>query len=469
MSENGEKPSPGLTRPERKFNRKQYEMLKSCSEKKDFSEWNQWREEHPDEKILLEGAELQGTWLQEANMQGADLLEANLQGARMCKINLKDAYLWKANLQNADLPGANLHYADLWGANLQDANLWKTRLQSADLGQANLQDANLQEADIQGAGLAASSLQGANLSRAIVDGKTLIWECPVDRDTNFEGVGLASARIDPGTKQLLEYNVRRANWIHWYRKEGILKKISKRLFIYPFWSISDYGLSTSRIVKTFLYLSFIFATIYFVWGTLDYYQLGNQEHPGLVSGLFANAPQGEITSRFSCLLMAYLRSFYYTTFNMTTLGFADTRADILQPGIKWWAGHIMLITQVILGYVLLAALVTRFVVIFAAGGPAETFAKRASEENPEADTEEELQEELIAQKSKEEPVAKEPKEKHKQKHKQKHKVKAEEKPEQKEPAAEEPGKQEPIAEEPKPEESEEEVEQAPQPLQFQAE
>ncbi|UCC23437.1 MAG: hypothetical protein JSW23_05130, partial [Planctomycetota bacterium] len=35
-----------------------------------------------------------------------------------------------------------------------------------------------------------------------------------------------------------------------------------------------------------------------------------------------------------------------------------------------WGGQVLLMVQVILGYVLLGALVTRFAVLFTAGGPA---------------------------------------------------------------------------------------------------
>ena len=439
-SEVGEKTEQGHSLPVLKFSRNQYAILTLCSKKKDMSEWNQWRKEHPDEKVLLEGADLQNAWLEGADLQNADLLEANLRGANLRRADLRHAYLWKSNLRNAEFSGADMRDADLWGANLQDARFWKTDLECADLGQTNLQGAYLQEADLQGAGLASSSLQGANFSRAIVDGRTLIWECKVDRDTNFEGVGLGNARIDPATKQLLEYNVRRTNWIHWYRKEGILKKITKRLFIYPFWSISDYGLSTDRIVKTFLFLTFFFATVYFLWGAVDYYYFGIEEQPGLVKDLFVNVAQGTKGiegvkfSKYYYLLSVYLRSIYLTIVNMTTLGFSDTQADILKPGVKWWAGHSLLIIQVILSYVLLAALVTRFIVLFAAGGPAGAFSKRTSVENYEPDDTEyeprdERQQESqdnIQEQSEEEPQKPHAKHKHKPRHKAEHKPEAEE-------------------------------------------
>jgi len=55
---------------------------------------------------------------------------------------------------------------------------------------------------------------------------------------------------------------------------------------------------------------------------------------------------------------------------MTTLGFGDMYAN--KGSI---AGHVILAVQVILGYVLLGALVTRFAVLFTAGGPAGRFSK----------------------------------------------------------------------------------------------
>ena len=49
---------------------------------------------------------------------------------------------------------------------------------------------------------------------------------------------------------------------------------------------------------------------------------------------------------------------------MTTLGFGDIAAN---PDSR--TGQVLLMIQVILGYVLLGALVTRFAVLFQAGGP----------------------------------------------------------------------------------------------------
>jgi hypothetical protein len=52
-----------------------------------------------------------------------------------------------------------------------------------------------------------------------------------------------------------------------------------------------------------------------------------------------------------------------------TLGFSDMYAKAQSI----W-GHILITLQAILGYVLLGALVTRFAIMFTAGGPAGKFA-----------------------------------------------------------------------------------------------
>ena len=37
---------------QRRFSRQQYDMLKSCSDKKDMTEWNQWRNQNPAQEFL---------------------------------------------------------------------------------------------------------------------------------------------------------------------------------------------------------------------------------------------------------------------------------------------------------------------------------------------------------------------------------------------------------------------------------
>ncbi len=321
---------------ELRCDKKQYELLKRCSDKKDITEWNDYRRKNPDEQIWIQGANLVG-----ANLQGVNLAGANLQGAS----------LWKINLQGANLVRAKLQGASLEGAKLQGAKLWEAKLQKVDLRYSHLQGTRFVRAFLQGTEFGGAKLQRSDFSRAIVDGETLIWRCEIDRDTKFEGVGLDAARIYPELKQLLEYNVRRMNWKEWYKKHRLLK--------WPvswFWCLSNYGLSTWRIIIWFFGLALFFAAIY---ANCAYWW-----PPGIVSDLTVE-PHLPIWHYY---LLLILRPVYFSIVTMTTLGFGDMYANAQSI----W-GHLLLTVQVILGYVLLAALVTRFAVLFTAGGPAGSF------------------------------------------------------------------------------------------------
>ncbi len=445
-------------KPRDKYSREQYQMLQRCSEKRDMTEWNQWRQQHKHVDVLLEGAELKGAFLERASLKGACLKEADLreahleganlngshlQGAHLTGAHLKGAYFYRANLEgayvnNAALEGADLTDASLEGAylrraNLRNAKLRGTCLKRADLLQTHLEGANLEGAHFEGADLSDShlegaviatahledanlsgahleaadltrahlehanlmytnlkdavvkythleraflveaNLQGARFEQAIVDGATSLWNCHVDRHSDFRGVGLEGIRIDPGTKQLLQYNVRRMNWEAWYEDQHWLL----RWAVGKFWNISDYGLSTERIITTFFKWTLVFAVIYYLWGFIDYYFVGIRDHPGIVSQLFVLENSREPVPQY----LVPFRAVYFSIVTMTTLGFGDMYANP-HSFLRGLSGNVLLALQVILGYVLLGALVTRVAVLFTAGGPAAKFANQKPPGSP---------------------------------------------------------------------------------------
>ena len=331
----------------------QYEFLKECSRKGDegIKKWNQWRKEHPAEDILLEGAEL---------------IQFYLKGAFLCKVITidKSGRVYKFNKVIKEPNGA-ISNQNIDNTNIGNIYLHGAKLRRADLEVALFYDANLKAADISNAKLEAAEfwrteLQGTNLSRATVDGGTLIWECKVNRNTIFSGVPLEVARIDPATKQLLEYNIRCLNWEAWYKYKNWQNEEDERhiviqklmWFVRAFWSVSDYGISTKRIIYTFFGLAFIFALLYRLFPdfVMVYGQVGD--------------------------IRGFWHALYFSVVTMTTLGFGDIAAN---PDS--WAGQTLLMVQVILGYVLLGALVTRFAVLFTAGGPAGKFADDKGEKD----------------------------------------------------------------------------------------
>ncbi|MCP4744894.1 MAG: hypothetical protein GY874_01960 [Desulfobacteraceae bacterium] len=319
-----------------------YRLLKRCSDREDMTEWNKWRKENPKIEILLGCSDFERANLQGANLQGVWLLEANLQEA-----NLQGAWLLEANLQDANLQGANLQEAWLLEANLQGANLKMGKLQEAFLGGVDLEGADLQGAKLQKAEFLNANLQGAQLNFAQVDGMTTIMNCEFDKRTDFTGVGLDAVIIDPGIKAGFKNNIRRKNWKIWLRKGSFVKKIFKRLFVWPFWLMTNYGSSTLRITYCFFGSAIFFGLLYF-WLELA--------EKGLVYNLDIDK-------------MPYwhtlLRAMYFSVVTMTTLGFGD----IYALNTSYW-GHISLMIQVILGYVLLGALVTRLGILFTNEAPA---------------------------------------------------------------------------------------------------
>jgi len=305
----------------------QYEMLKRCWEKKDMTKWNEWRKKHFGKEIELEGGDFSHLYL-----KGIELYWGHPRDPKRHVIRL--GYFGKVYLKGTGFTASNL--------------------QDASFSLADLEDASFVDARLEGAHFEKCNLKKASFLHATVDGSSLFWECEVNKYrrkgdfTDFSGVALNAARIDPAMKQLLQYNIRRMNWENWYPKHPLL-----RWPVRLFWAMSDYGLSTWRIIATFFGLAIAFGVVYWLWPIC----------------VLVNDVVGDIRGFWHAL--------YFSVVTMTTLGFGDIAAN---PDSFW--GQTLLMVQVILGYVLLGALVTRFAVLFTAGGPAGKFAdeKRKKDE-----------------------------------------------------------------------------------------
>jgi len=327
-------------------NIEQYRMLQRCSDNQSMTEWNQWRRKHRGEAVWLCGADLNGFHLNEAHLhrshlEGASLLGASLRSAFLANAHLCGAALVLAHLEGAQLLHSHLDGADLTGAYLKDAGLDSSRFTDAVLKGTDLRDARAAIVDLEGARLEGARLERADFTAAIVNGRTMIWNCLPDRKTDFTGVGLDGACVEPGLKQLLKANIREKRWREWCANGTRWHRNVTARVVRAFWWISDYGRSTSRILFTFFILAFAFGGLYHVW-------------PNLVE-----------TSRGVGGITNFWHALYFSVVTMTTLGFGDIHANPAS-----WLGQTVLMAQVILGYVLLGALVTRFAILFSGEGPA---------------------------------------------------------------------------------------------------
>jgi len=326
---NSKNESPkGEEESKRKFNQSQYDMLKRCSDKKDMTEWNQWRKDNPDEDVLLEKAKLQGFYLTALpfdNLQGADLSNANLQGTDLSE----------ANLRGADLSGANLQRANLWEANLQGAKLWHANLKGVFLENSNLQEAGLQWANLEGADLDEANLEGAYLWRANLQGASLL-------EANLQGADLRKADLNQANVQLVKFDSK-TRCISLVGKDFYGSPVFRRFVedsdyledfkrrhpaIYWIWFVlSDCGRSIALWAAWSLAFAVFFAHVF--------YRLG----------------QGAI--EVAKLPWNFATVFYYSVVTFTTLGFGDVVPKT--NAAAWWV-----MAEVITGYVMLGGLISIF-------------------------------------------------------------------------------------------------------------
>ena len=92
-----------------------------------------------------------------------DLSYTDLSGMVLWGANLSNTYLNDTNLSHAHLVGADLFYATLWNADLSHTNLGRAILAKADLSGARLWGTNLAEADLSGTILSYSDYVGSTL------------------------------------------------------------------------------------------------------------------------------------------------------------------------------------------------------------------------------------------------------------------------------------------------------------------
>ncbi|WP_334387543.1 pentapeptide repeat-containing protein [Bradyrhizobium sp. AZCC 2262] len=157
--------------------------------KKGVAAWNAWRDENPDIRPDLSGANLYRAQLSkvnlgEVNLREANLSEASLYDARLAGADLRKAKLYQADLNFAKLGGADLSMANLSGARLRtadlaNAKLFRANLNAAHLGNAKLVKANLTGADLQYALLVETDLTGADLTGSRTHGVSA-WGLKLD-------------------------------------------------------------------------------------------------------------------------------------------------------------------------------------------------------------------------------------------------------------------------------------------------
>ncbi len=170
--------------------------------------WNRWRQEHPEVRPDLSGAELSGAALNKANFSQGFLKEARLTGAKLAGADFTHADLEGATFEEAELTGANLGRSNVSGAKFAGANLQHSIFSIADMTSCNLSgtdlteaafpnalllDANLSSAHLRGANLFFANLQESNVIQAALSEAYMMSTVMAGLDLS-EATGLETVR-----------------------------------------------------------------------------------------------------------------------------------------------------------------------------------------------------------------------------------------------------------------------------------
>ena len=121
-------------------NEQNLKLINEAIEKHDIAIWNKWRQENPDIRPDLSGADLRRAYLKKAILHGVIFRDVNLRETDLSYADLSKSDLNKANLIRTHLSAANLTEANFSEANLDGANFGDALLLEADLNKANLED-----------------------------------------------------------------------------------------------------------------------------------------------------------------------------------------------------------------------------------------------------------------------------------------------------------------------------------------
>lgn len=248
---------------------------------------------------------------------------------------------------NLDLSPEAVRGTRLWEEDHKRASLVRFDLSGMHFEAGSLARADLWRADLRGTTISMVDLCGTRFVVALVDGGTHFYYCDYDRSTDCTGLALGNVQFRaPGDRAYLERNIRQASWERWCEQHAWSGRMAK-----VFWSISDYGYSTRLLIAWFCLLASLFSIAYWI--------------PGLVDGIHELRADGATVPAPPWLIP--VRSMYFSVVTMTTLGFGDIHAR-QEPTAQAVMGHVLLTTQVLVGYFMLGALVTRLAILFQAAG-----------------------------------------------------------------------------------------------------
>ena len=276
----------------------------------------------------LAKADLEGANLVMCQLAGADLFGANLTGCELLSADLRGADLSECVAERAGFGSANLDGALLLAAQLPDATFAKASLRGADLRAAKATGARFCEADLTRANLARANLQGCDLESCVVDG-TEFGDSDL-RNTRLKGLQRYNKatwiqadihQADFCGAYLVRRHIMDANFLHEFRRRNKGTEILYRIW----WLTSDCGRSPIRWALWTFVIAVLFAGLYALVGV----DFGDHE--------------------------TFLSPLYFSIVTLTSLGYGDIVPTSM-------VGQVLVMIEVVSGYVALGGLLSIFAV-----------------------------------------------------------------------------------------------------------
>lgn len=276
----------------------------SCTENDLGSGYCFWHDPHVDKSGMNLAERLEAHVRRGGTTKGLKLKRVNLAGINLVNRSAKE--------------GFDLSECDLYRANLKGAHLFNLNLRNGSLMKANLNEANLHCADLEGTNLLGTKLEGARIDNVNVGDKLLQEKIALQKrrehdkeaaQDNFEQSeeiyrNLRKRAEDQGLFQLAgqfgykELIMRRYQLEPWCFKWIFSVLVDK---------LCGYGEKPENTVVFSLYLIFISAVLYFLFGV---------NHGGTLL-------QIDLSESFITNINTFFMTLYYSVVTFTTLGYGD--------------------------------------------------------------------------------------------------------------------------------------------------
>ena len=282
-----------------------------------------------------------------AKFRSLEIIQTSFIETNLNSTNFLDVCMNRANFLHGRMDKIAFDFVSIINADLSNLDLYQAYIENSEIGRCNLESTKIVK----------SSLCGTNFFGSYVNEKTCLTLCEIDKDTDFSFVALDSMQIDPPLLTALKTNIRRKEWAKYYKKHP-----QKALFIKPFWWVSDYGSSTTRVIISFIIAIIAYTLIYTYIASFSQV-IQNVQIP--------NAPSLNLFSEY-----------VFKMFNFTLASLFTFSTSSLIVGRRWFVfAYFVVCCNFLTGYFLLAILVTRLSILSQSLAPEQSVYKKKSHHN----------------------------------------------------------------------------------------